>query len=293
MTEAADFTCPRCTSRYKFVRVRADPDLPGRLIHCRVCKEPFAPTDGEYVVKYFLVDKAKKHSINSRSGFCRGSHATAHYHLGYRSRLGFRERGDLLRYHPLRFTLRQGAAGGQPHQAHGDDDVGIPSDLCGPNISMPQIEHDPSPTPQRATLKFDPVFKWPCQPGAFFPAAETLACPSPCNFSEPFNKFWSSKATSVYRCWRNSCNTASHKRSGLSSPVFASSIILLAILSLIRLPWSPTCVSHCECDAHDPPGLGIEFGAVEKLRDGHDTRRCRQWYYANPACDFSRPTLGA
>ena len=60
MTEAADFMCPRCTSRYKFVRVRADPELPSRLIHCRVCKEPFAPTDGEYVLKYFLVDKAKK-----------------------------------------------------------------------------------------------------------------------------------------------------------------------------------------------------------------------------------------
>src|SRR5262249_11648232 len=42
----------------------------------------------------------------------------------------------------------------QPHQTHGDDDVGIPSDLCGPNINMPQIEHDPSPTSQRVTLKF-------------------------------------------------------------------------------------------------------------------------------------------
>jgi len=59
MTEAADFMCPRCTSCYKLVRVRADPELPSRLIHCRVCKEPFAPTDGEYVLKYFLVDKAK------------------------------------------------------------------------------------------------------------------------------------------------------------------------------------------------------------------------------------------
>jgi len=57
MTGAADFMCPRCTSRYKLVRVRADPKLPSRLIHCRVCKEPFTPTDGEYVLKYFLVDK--------------------------------------------------------------------------------------------------------------------------------------------------------------------------------------------------------------------------------------------
>ena len=62
MTEAADFMCPRCTSRYKLVRVRADPELPSRLIHCRICKEPFAPTDGEYVLKYFLVGKAKKHN---------------------------------------------------------------------------------------------------------------------------------------------------------------------------------------------------------------------------------------
>src|SRR5215831_5205710 len=31
MTEAADFMCPRCTSRYKLVRVRADPKLPSRL----------------------------------------------------------------------------------------------------------------------------------------------------------------------------------------------------------------------------------------------------------------------
>jgi TRAP-type uncharacterized transport system substrate-binding protein len=44
--------------------------------------------------------------INSGSGFYRGSHSTAHYHLGYRSRLGFRDRGNLLRYHSLRFTLR-------------------------------------------------------------------------------------------------------------------------------------------------------------------------------------------
>ena len=62
MAEAADFMCPRCTSRYKLVRVRADPELPSRLIHCRVCKESFAPTDGEYVLKYFLVDKARKHN---------------------------------------------------------------------------------------------------------------------------------------------------------------------------------------------------------------------------------------
>ena len=44
--------------------------------------------------------------INRGSGFCRGRHSTAGYHLGYRSRLGFREHGNLFRYHPCRFTLR-------------------------------------------------------------------------------------------------------------------------------------------------------------------------------------------
>jgi hypothetical protein len=58
MTEAVDFVCPRCTSRYKLVRVRAEPGLRSHLIHCRVCKEPFAPMDREYALKYFLVDKA-------------------------------------------------------------------------------------------------------------------------------------------------------------------------------------------------------------------------------------------
>src|SRR5262249_31436745 len=50
---------------------------------------------------------------------------------------------------------------------------------------MPQIEHDPSPTSQRATLKFDPVFERILASRAPpFQVAETLAWPSPCSFSE-------------------------------------------------------------------------------------------------------------
>ena len=62
MTEISDFMCPRCNSHYKRVRVHADPKLPSRVIHCRVCKERLASTDGEYVLKYFLVDKATKYN---------------------------------------------------------------------------------------------------------------------------------------------------------------------------------------------------------------------------------------
>jgi hypothetical protein len=62
MTAATDFVCPRCTSRYKLVRVRAEPGLPGLPIYCRVCKESLAATDGDYALKYFLVSKARKHN---------------------------------------------------------------------------------------------------------------------------------------------------------------------------------------------------------------------------------------
>jgi hypothetical protein len=40
MSEMVDFVCPKCTSRYKLVRVRLEQGLPSRLIHFKVCKEP-------------------------------------------------------------------------------------------------------------------------------------------------------------------------------------------------------------------------------------------------------------
>src|SRR5262252_606577 len=73
MTEAADFFCPQCTSRYKLVRVRTEPPHATRTIHCKVCKESLPPTDGDYALKYFLVDKAKKHNgVDLRMKHSRG-----------------------------------------------------------------------------------------------------------------------------------------------------------------------------------------------------------------------------
>jgi hypothetical protein len=60
MTEAVDFVCPRCTSRYKLVRVRAEPGLLSHVIHRKVCKEPLPPTDGDYALKYFLVGRVRR-----------------------------------------------------------------------------------------------------------------------------------------------------------------------------------------------------------------------------------------
>ena len=36
------------------------------MLHCKVCKEPLASTDGEYALKYFLVDKSKHDSFDVR-----------------------------------------------------------------------------------------------------------------------------------------------------------------------------------------------------------------------------------
>jgi hypothetical protein len=60
--DPTEFVCPGCGSGYKVVRAKADADLPHRLIYCRVCKQPLAAIDGEFVVKYFLVrrEKAKR-----------------------------------------------------------------------------------------------------------------------------------------------------------------------------------------------------------------------------------------
>src|SRR5262245_7283612 len=60
-----DFICPGCGADYKVVHVKAETDPPHRLIHCKVCKRSLAPTDREYILKYFLINRkqAKKQRI--------------------------------------------------------------------------------------------------------------------------------------------------------------------------------------------------------------------------------------
>ena len=48
-----DFVCG-CDARYKVVRVKAEAGHADQLIHCLLCKQPLPPTDGAYVLKYFL-----------------------------------------------------------------------------------------------------------------------------------------------------------------------------------------------------------------------------------------------
>ena len=55
----ADFKCPKCSAHYKVVRVKAEPQSPNRLVHCKVCKEPLASMDGEDILKYFLTARPR------------------------------------------------------------------------------------------------------------------------------------------------------------------------------------------------------------------------------------------
>jgi len=55
--DVADFICAGCQARYKMVRAKSaarSRDLP---LHCKVCKQPLAASDGEDVLKYFLISR--------------------------------------------------------------------------------------------------------------------------------------------------------------------------------------------------------------------------------------------
>jgi hypothetical protein len=57
--DPTDFICPGCQARYKVVRVKAEPRSRDRPLHCKVCKQPLAATDGEDILKYFLIGRPK------------------------------------------------------------------------------------------------------------------------------------------------------------------------------------------------------------------------------------------
>ena len=55
-----DFACPRCQARYKTVRTMPEPGTPDRVLHCKVCQHPLASTEGEAILKYFLVSRPRR-----------------------------------------------------------------------------------------------------------------------------------------------------------------------------------------------------------------------------------------
>ena len=54
-----DFTCPKCGSEYKLVRVPA-PANSREPLHRKICNQELASTDGENILKYFLVSRRRR-----------------------------------------------------------------------------------------------------------------------------------------------------------------------------------------------------------------------------------------
>jgi hypothetical protein len=52
-----DFVCPSCQAHYKVVRVKSESRTAHVPLPCKVCSQPLAATEGDDVLKYFLVRK--------------------------------------------------------------------------------------------------------------------------------------------------------------------------------------------------------------------------------------------
>jgi hypothetical protein len=54
-----DFTCPRCQARYKVIRVKSETVAAYRMLECTVCLQELPPTEGDDILKYFLVERPR------------------------------------------------------------------------------------------------------------------------------------------------------------------------------------------------------------------------------------------
>ena len=55
-----DFVCPQCQARYKVVLMTVELGASHPSLHCKVCRQPLASTEGEYILKYFLVSRPRR-----------------------------------------------------------------------------------------------------------------------------------------------------------------------------------------------------------------------------------------
>jgi predicted Zn finger-like uncharacterized protein len=54
------FDCPACQARYKVVRAKVDSLYDDRDISCRDCGNPLQARDGDFFLKYFLVERGPR-----------------------------------------------------------------------------------------------------------------------------------------------------------------------------------------------------------------------------------------
>jgi len=64
--DPTNFICPGCQARYKIVRVKSEARASDGPLHCKDCKQLLAATDGEDILKYFLISRPKARQARPR-----------------------------------------------------------------------------------------------------------------------------------------------------------------------------------------------------------------------------------
>ena len=67
MSHPQDVACPHCQARYKIVRIKSDPDTIYQPLQCTVCERRLAPTDGDNILKYFLISRPGRKKSGNRA----------------------------------------------------------------------------------------------------------------------------------------------------------------------------------------------------------------------------------
>jgi hypothetical protein len=65
-SQAELFNCPNCNSQYKLVRAEADHVASYGPIECYHCGGPLNGREGQFILKYFLVERPRKQLALSR-----------------------------------------------------------------------------------------------------------------------------------------------------------------------------------------------------------------------------------
>jgi hypothetical protein len=65
-SHAEVFNCPNCNARYKLVRAEADHAASYGQIECYHCGGPLNGREGQFILKYFLVDRPRRQLKPSR-----------------------------------------------------------------------------------------------------------------------------------------------------------------------------------------------------------------------------------
>jgi transcription elongation factor Elf1 len=55
---SVSFNCPNCQSLYQVIKVEAGPETNDRELSCRSCGAPLPSREDEFVLKYFLLQRA-------------------------------------------------------------------------------------------------------------------------------------------------------------------------------------------------------------------------------------------